>query len=48
MISMRLLYFPGGNPENIDDLGAEISICLGDELEEHNIKSAAVYPFRRE
>ncbi len=38
----ELLCFIGGNPENIDDLGAEISICLGDELEEHIITSAAV------
>jgi hypothetical protein len=38
----ELLCFIGGNPENIDDLGAEISICLGDELEEHVITSAAV------
>jgi len=38
----ELICFLGGNPENIDDLGAEISICLGDELEEHIIKSATV------
>lgn len=38
----ELLCFIGGNPENIDDLGAEISICLGDELEEHIITSATV------
>ena len=38
----ELLCFVGGNPENIDDLGAEISICLGEELEEHIIKSATV------
>jgi hypothetical protein len=38
----ELLCFLGGNPENIDDLGAEISICLGDELEEHIITSATI------
>jgi hypothetical protein len=38
----ELLCFLGGNPENIDDLGAEIHICLGDELEEHVITSATV------
>jgi uncharacterized RmlC-like cupin family protein len=38
----ELLCFIGGNPENINDLGAEISICLGDELEEHIITSASV------
>jgi len=29
----ELLCFIGGNPQNLNDLGAEISICLGDELE---------------
>jgi hypothetical protein len=38
----ELLCFIGGNPENINDLGAEISICLGDEREEHIITSATV------
>ena len=38
----ELLCFIGGNPENINDLGAEISLCLGDELEEHIITSATV------
>jgi hypothetical protein len=38
----ELLCFIGGNPENIDDLGAEISICLGDEEEEHIITSATI------
>jgi hypothetical protein len=38
----ELLCFIGGNPENINDLGAEISICLGDELEEYIITSATV------
>ena len=38
----ELLCFIGGNPEDINDLGAEISICLGDEMEEHIITSATV------
>ncbi len=38
----ELLCFVGGNPENIDDLGAEIRIHLGDEQEEHLITSATV------
>jgi hypothetical protein len=38
----ELLRFIGGNPENINDLEAEISICLGDELEEYIITSATV------
>jgi len=38
----ELLCFLGGDPENIDELGAEISICLGDEEEEHIIKTATV------
>jgi hypothetical protein len=38
----ELLCFIGGNPENINDLGAEISLCLGDELEEYIITSATV------
>jgi len=38
----ELLCFLGGNPEDINDLGAEISICLGDEAEQHVITTAAV------
>ncbi len=38
----ELLCFIGGNPEDINDLGAEISICLGEEQEEHVITSATV------
>lgn len=38
----ELLCFIGGDPENINDLGAEISICLGEEQEEHIITSATV------
>ena len=38
----ELLCFLGGNPENVDDLGAEISFCLGDEAEEYVINSATV------
>lgn len=38
----ELLCFIGGNPLDINDLGAEISICLGEEQEEHIITSATV------
>lgn len=38
----ELLCFLGGNPRNIPDLGAEVSICLGDEREEHIITSATI------
>ncbi|NLE08345.1 MAG: hypothetical protein GX631_03715 [Dehalococcoidales bacterium] len=38
----ELLCFIGGNPEDINDLGAEVRICLGDEQEEHIITSAAI------
>ncbi len=38
----ELLCFIGGNPLDINDLGAEVSICLGEEMEEHIITSATV------
>jgi hypothetical protein len=38
----ELLIFLGGDPTNINDFGAEISICLGDELEEHIITSPTI------
>jgi hypothetical protein len=38
----ELLCFIGGNPRNINDLGAEISLCLGDEKEEHIITGATI------
>jgi hypothetical protein len=38
----ELLCFIGGNPLDINDLGAEISICLGEEMEEHIITSATI------
>jgi len=38
----ELLCFLGGDPTNINDFGAEISICLGDELEEHIINSPSI------
>ena len=38
----ELLCFIGGNPENINDLGAEVHICLGDELEEYVITTATI------
>ncbi len=38
----ELLCFIGGNPEDINDLGAEIHISLGEEKEEHVITSATI------
>ena len=38
----ELLCFLGGDPTNINDFGAEISICLGEELVEHIITSPAI------
>ncbi|MBN2239238.1 MAG: hypothetical protein JW712_05655 [Dehalococcoidales bacterium] len=38
----ELLAFIGGNPEDINDFGAEVRICLGKEMEEHIIDSATV------
>jgi hypothetical protein len=38
----ELLCFIGGNPKNITDLGAEVSIHLGDINEEHIINSATI------
>ena len=38
----ELLCFLGGNPKNILDLGAEVSIHLGDINEEHIINSATM------
>jgi hypothetical protein len=38
----EVLCFVGGNPENIMDLGAEVSICLGDDKEEHVFNIATV------
>ncbi len=38
----ELLGFVGGNPENINDFGAEIHFFLGEEMEEHVITSPTV------
>ena len=38
----ELLCFLGGDPTDINDFGAEISICLGEELEEYIITSPTV------
>lgn len=38
----ELLCFIGGDPKNITDLGAEVSIHLGDTDEEHIINSATI------
>ncbi len=38
----ELLCFLGGDPTNINDFGAEITICLGEEQEEHIINSPTI------
>ena len=38
----ELLCFIGGDPTNIEDFGAEIEICLGEEQEKHIITSTTV------
>ena len=38
----ELLCFIGGNPGDINDLGAKVSVCLGDNKEEHAITRATV------
>jgi len=38
----ELLCFIGGDPTNIEDFGAEIEICLGEEQEKHTITSTTV------
>lgn len=38
----ELLCFLGGNPENVKELGAEVSVCLGEEQEEYVSYTAAI------
>ena len=38
----ELLCFLSGDPENPTELGAEVSICLGDELEKHTFNTPAI------
>ncbi|MFC1946357.1 hypothetical protein ACFLXY_00400 [Chloroflexota bacterium] len=38
----ELLCFVGGNPENVNELGAEVSVYLGEELEEHIFDTATI------
>jgi hypothetical protein len=38
----ELLCFIGGNPKDINDFGAEIEMCLGEEQEKHIITSTTV------
>ena len=38
----ELLCFIGGNPKDINDFGAEIEMCLGEEQEKHTITSTTV------
>jgi hypothetical protein len=37
----QILCFVGGDPNNIRDFGAEIEVCLGEEMEKHVITSNA-------
>ena len=38
----ELLCFLGGDPENVNDLGAKVSVCLGEEQEEHVFDTATI------
>jgi hypothetical protein len=38
----ELLFFIGGDPTDIRELGAEVEICLGEEQEKHVINTAGV------
>jgi hypothetical protein len=38
----ELLCFLSGDPENPTELGAEVSMCLGDELEKHTFNTPAI------
>jgi hypothetical protein len=38
----ELLCFLSGDPENPRELGADVSMCLGDELEEHTFNTPAI------
>jgi hypothetical protein len=38
----ELLMFFGGNPRDIKDFGAEVSFCLGEEMEEHLITGPTI------
>jgi hypothetical protein len=38
----ELLCFLSGDPENVTELGAEVSMCLGDELEKHTFNTPAI------
>jgi hypothetical protein len=38
----ELLCFLGGDPENVRDLNAEVSVCLGEEQEKHTFNTATI------
>jgi hypothetical protein len=38
----QFLFFLGGNPEDVTDLGAEIEIVLGEESERHTVNTATI------
>ena len=40
--ALKLLFFLGGDPTDIRDLGAEVEITLGEEQEKHLLTTAGV------
>gem|GEM_PF-2383065 len=38
----EMLSFLSGDPENIRELGADVSVCLGDELEKHTFNTPTI------
>jgi hypothetical protein len=38
----QFLFFLGGNPEDVTDLGAEIEVTLGKEAEKHVVNTATI------
>ena len=38
----QFLFFLGGNPEDVTDLGAEVEIVLGEEAESHMVNTATI------
>ena len=38
----QFLFFMGGNPEDVTNLGAEIDIVLGEESETHTVNTATI------
>ena len=38
----EMLCFLSGDPKNIKELGAEVSVCLGDEMEKHTFNTPTI------